>query len=104
MFDNPQFDPRILSLKRIALNGGEYGPYYDQGVLSVITQIEGTGKFIPNPLRGLAFLKHNPNILTAEEKENFERALQLRGWTLDEGVAYSNGIEAAEIELYRYKS
>lgn len=103
MLNNPQNDLRIIGLKNIALKGGEFGPHFDQGILSVISQIEKTGKFIPNPLRGLALLQI-PGTLSPEEKENFENALRSHGWTLDEGVAYSKGVEAAEIELANYKS
>ena len=100
-FFDPASDPTLLNLKGIALRGGDRGPQYDQGVLAVISQIEKEKAFSVNPIGGLILLmltqqQSGSQLLTDQELNEGRRFLAGRGWTLEEGVEYANGIKCAE--------
>jgi hypothetical protein len=106
---NPGADPVLISLKRIALSGrGEYGPLYDQGVLSVIQQIETTGSFTPSPLTLMCSVNRviqlDANALSHDEIAQATAMAQARGWTLEEGARYAAGVQAAESALAFYRT
>jgi hypothetical protein len=101
-FNDPSTDTMLLRLKEIALNGSERGALYDQGVLSVISQIEKEGSFTANPALILRLVECGVRI-TDSENEDAERILRERGWSLAEGVEYANGIAQAQGLLSHYK-
>jgi hypothetical protein len=107
-FPDYAHDPVFSGLKQIAEAGGERGPRYDQGVLSVIRQIEDRGCFDPDPIKQLAgihyALKMRANIITPEEVRQAEEMARERGWTLEEGAQYAAGVMDAEKNLAAYSS
>ncbi len=106
--NDPQFDPLLLSLKGIATRGGERGPLYDQGVLSVISQIEQSGTYKPSRLLPLINLGRNPDFarsyLTTNEMTELEEELVSRGWSPEQGAEYAAGVDAAETTLNHYRA
>jgi hypothetical protein len=101
-------DPTLLNLKQIATKGGERGPLYDQGVLSVIRQIEQCGYYTPDRTAGVICLllteqNGGPELLTKAEREKAQRLLKERGWTLKQAVEYFDGIECAEKLMFHLK-
>src|SRR5258708_7928231 len=96
------------ALKRIALGGkGEHGRLYNQGVLSVIGQIESKGSFDPDPIKLVAGvqtdLERGAHATTQQEQEQAQEMAQARGWTLKEAVQFAAGVAQAESLLSRYK-
>jgi hypothetical protein len=88
-------------LKEAALRGGLNHPVFDQGVLASIKHIETAGYFV----RGgeaiiLALLKleeiSGKQFLTDEKASEGRAFLTLKGWTVDEGAQYANGVFLAE--------
>ncbi len=104
---DPRHDQLFLGLKEIATRGGERGPLYDQGVLSVVAQIEQSGTYKPSRLLSLIDLCRNPELvrssLTAAEVEELEQVLASRGWTLAQGAEFAAGVSAAESTLQQYR-
>lgn len=107
----PLFDPAedgvLISLKKIATKGGEYGPFFDRGVLAVIEQIEQTGAFTPDPVRILRLYyfsaRHGePRLMTDEERAEAEAILRDRRWSLEDGARYADGVWTAESWLSQY--
>jgi hypothetical protein len=103
---NPESDFLFTGLRAVALKGGEHGPDYDQGVLSVIRQIEQTGSwegsvmvvFLPVP---------SPDALrtcfTQEELAEAERMRLALGLTPEQAEQYARGVFAAQHTLQSYK-
>lgn len=102
MFEfKPTDDGTFLNLKQIARSGGEKGPLYDAGVLSVIDQIEKTGTFVKNPMRGIILLysthqKLPQRLLSDDEINQAKQFLAERGWTLAQAMQFAGGIDTAE--------
>jgi hypothetical protein len=106
--NDPRTDPILLNLKGIATRGGERGPLYDQGVLSVIAQIEQLGAYKPSRFLPLIDLGRNPlaarSYLLPAEIAGLEHFLASRGWTVAEGAEFAAGVSAAESTLKHYRS
>jgi hypothetical protein len=103
-FLNPAHDPTLLALKQIAEAGGERGPLYDEGVLSVVRQVEAQEHFVRNPICGPLTAMQlqqqtQANILTPDELDQGRRFLEARGWTLDQSFQYVCGVKDAENHL-----
>jgi hypothetical protein len=103
------FDYRFRQLQWIATRGGTHGRTYDQGVRSVIEQIEATGGFRPNPLLAyLIDLYAFPQLADAPyDAEGFAAArdfLAESGWTVEQGYDFARGAWLAERALSDYQS
>jgi hypothetical protein len=102
---DPRQDPVLLAVKKVAQAGGEYGPYFDRGVLAVVGRVEADGCFTADPLGPLLTLAFQQNhrgaeaLLTAEELAEVDRFLATRGWNYAEGARYAAGIKDAERQL-----
>jgi hypothetical protein len=105
-FPDYAHDVVFLGLKQLAEAGGDRGPLYDQGVLSVIRQIERRGCFDPDPIKQLAGIHHalktQPKVVTPEEARRAEEMAKQRGWTLGEAAQYAAGVMDAEKNLAAY--
>jgi hypothetical protein len=107
-FLNPAHDPNLLDLKRIAEAGGDRGPFYDQGVLFVVRQVETEGHFVRNPVCGIltAMLlqqQHKTRLLTEHELAQGQRFLAECGWTLEQGAQYARGLDCAQNLLSHFR-
>jgi hypothetical protein len=103
---DPRNDPWFIGLRGIAMRGGDRGPLYDQGVLSVIEQIERTGRHVPSLLKGLGHLAERDPlraIYTPDEIAALERELAVRGWTIEQGAQFAKGVSDAEEALKAYR-
>jgi hypothetical protein len=104
---SPPPDPTLTSLKQSALEGSGRGELFDQGVLSVVRSVEGTGRYTLN--RAAAILALLPlhergdlAILTAEEVADARRLLESKGWTPEQGAEYAVGVSHAQNLLYHF--
>jgi hypothetical protein len=92
----PHSDFMVENLRAVALKGGEYGPLFDQGVLSIINQIDETGSFVPGIAAILIDMQSNPKAAeqcyTPEERAEALALTRERGWTLEEGVEFGKGV------------
>ena len=92
-------DPMLMQLKRIATDGGERGPHYDQGVLSVIESIEQHGYYETVPamrlLHGYKLNVESGAFTNAELDEAKQLAAKL-GLTLKHGERFAGGVRYAE--------
>src|SRR4051794_28157465 len=74
-------EPALLALKRGAQHGGEYGPFFDLGVLAVVARVEADGCFTADPLAPLLTLAFQQThrgaetLLSAEELAEVGRFL-----------------------------
>jgi hypothetical protein len=89
------------------MNRSEKGPYYVQGVLAVIAQIENTGFFDLDPVARLLNAAYfdqakGTNILTPEEQTKARKELDRRGWTLEQGKEYAAGVRDTQTILAVY--
>ena len=97
----------ILDLKAQAEAGGEFGPYFDQGVLSVLGQIESAGSYAADPIR-IADAVYQADaagmagMVTAEERERAERLALEKGWSLQACAEFARGVMHAESRLAAY--
>ena len=103
MARNPQNDFLLLNLKNIALRGGDRGPYYDQGDLAAISQIENKGSFTRGGIASiLTLMQMQENLggkmLTPEEEAQGHQLAQ-HGWTLQQGNEYANGVFIVELAV-----
>ena len=103
MQSKPVENLMLLQIKSNATKGGERGPHYDQGVLSVTSQIEKTGKFSPNRLaEHVIMFRDSPHSLSYEELQSIQRHLAETGMAADEALSYALGVEFAEIILRHF--
>lgn len=105
---NPTSDPQLQSLKALALRGGDRGPHFDRGALTVIEQIEREGSYTPDRREGLiclAYAQRNgpPLLLTAEESAEAGQVLAGMGLTLEQGIEFFSGVSTAQQLLFRYR-
>ena len=106
---DPSTDPRLISLKRIAEGGGERGPRFDKGVLSVIDALLKDGHFVRNRMVGIVVLFNaqrqvTPRLLTTDEEAQLQSFLKEKGWTLEQATEFLNGVDLAERALGGYEA
>jgi hypothetical protein len=101
-------DPTLSSLKRAAQQGGAED-LFGQGVLSVVAEVEATGRYKLN--RGAAVLALLPQhergelaILTAWEVADARRLLESRGWSPEQGAGWARGVSHAQNLLFRFSA
>jgi hypothetical protein len=104
----PINDIEVQNLKKTAEAGGEHGPLYDQGVLTVINSIEKHGGFIPSRWVGAATLfklgkDDGQSMLSHEEMVAMNGLFQHNKWSPEDAVFYAEGIGAAEKLLPQFK-
>jgi hypothetical protein len=98
-------DPALLALKGGAQEGGEYGPFFDIGVLAVVARVEADGCFTADPIAPLLTLAFQQShrgaetLLSAEELAEVGRFLAGRGWNHAQGARYAAGVKDAERQL-----
>jgi hypothetical protein len=107
---NPASDPLLQQLKTAAKNGGKRGPYYDRGMLFVISQIETTGGFTPDAAVDAVYAVHlvenralSALRLTAKERELATETLSRLGLNMDQAGQYAAGVKQAQTALSAYK-
>src|SRR5207244_2679575 len=104
---NPESDFLFTGFRAVALKGGEYGPYFDQGVLSVIRQIEETGSWEPNIMVAFIPMSSNPDAIkscfTKEELAEAEQKCIALGLTPQQAEQYARGVFAGQHTLKQYK-
>lgn len=104
----PRTDPTLLAIKTAAAAGTGRGVLYDQGLMSVVEQVETGGVYSPNNLRSLIALGTLPDLaaltLTPEERDELARELAHRGWTADQAIEYARGVEDGEAALAAYRA
>jgi hypothetical protein len=109
MDQQPNQDPILLNLKQIAFRGGEKGPIFDQGVLTIINEIEASGHFARGGIASILSLMQleqttvGARLLTDEERSAGYQFIAQNGWTLDQGSQYANGVFFAEGLLNCYQ-
>jgi hypothetical protein len=102
---NPSTDVVLRGLEAAALEGGEYGPYHDKGVLSVTRQILETGGFDPNPIAAAHDIYTNSPlavIYTPAERAEAAALVARLGLKPAEGAQFARGVQMAEIALKVY--
>lgn len=113
MHVDPSTDPQFVYLKTVATGEkGEYGEHFDRGILSVISEIEQTGKYIPNYLAEYIIQKSQPDgseiiasLFSPEEVQVLEREMTARGLTTAAAVVhFARGVRGAQITLKRYSA
>jgi hypothetical protein len=103
MLNKPVENLMLLQIKANATRGSERGPHYDQGVLSVTSQIEETGKFTPHRLaQHVLMFRDSPHSLNQLELHSIQQFLAETGMTADEALSYAVGVEFAEIMLRNF--
>lgn len=107
-YPDPVSSPILAQLRSIALQGkGGKGPFYDQGVLSVISQIDEKGCFTPSVVRIVADIHRRPTVAescyTPQESAAALRIIQEMGYTLEQGAEYADGIHTAEEHLSHFR-
>ena len=98
-------DELLKNFKRIAMNGSEFGPHYDRGVLSVIAQIEANNRFTPSPVAGLVveYVNLPGGVIGEEEKPIAIRAIAESGLSNEDARRYFMGVLFAERNLSHYR-
>jgi hypothetical protein len=101
-------DPRLIGLKRIAEGGGDRGPLYDEGVLSVINAILKEGHFVRSRHVGLMVLfvaqrQLTQKLLTSDEEAELQHFIASHGWTFDEASQFLDGVDLVERMLQVYE-
>lgn len=105
---DPSSDPRLIGLKRIAEGGGDRGPRFDKGVLSVIDSILKNGRFVRNRMVSLMVLSRVQDgitamIVTPDERAEFRDYIASQGWSLEQATEFLNGVDTAERILSVYE-
>lgn len=95
------------AFRKISQNGGDRGPLFDRGVLSVFDEVERTGSFKPIPWVGLvgaalALRDQGVQILEPDEIVAVERYVKESGMSLDALDLYLRGVISAESVLSRF--
>jgi hypothetical protein len=101
-------DPTLSSLKRAAQQGGD-GDLFGQGVLSVVAEVEATGRYKLNRLAAvLALLPQHERgelaILTGWEVADARRFLESRGWSPEQGAQWARGVSHAQNLLFHFSA
>jgi len=92
--------PILECLRERALRGLNH-PAFDQGILALIKHVETTGYFVQGGeavLLALLELEEmsGKRFLTDEKASEGKEFLTSKGWTIDEGAQYANGVFLAE--------
>jgi hypothetical protein len=98
-------DPKLLDLKRVAEAGSDEGPQFDNGVQSVIKEIEDKEFFVHSRFASLILASahectQNPGTELPVAVQEF---LDAYGWIIEQGVQFARGVEYAEDELWKYR-
>ncbi len=106
---DPSTDPRLIGLKRYAERGGDRGPRFDKGVLSVINAILKDGHFVRSRMVSLMVLsrdqeKISPAIITQDEQAELHDYIAAQGWSLEQATEFLEGVDYAERALGGYES
>jgi hypothetical protein len=97
----PTRSPILDCLKDAAMRGGLNHPMFDQGILASIKQVETDGYFMRGGAAVLLILlkleeSSGKRLLTDEQTSEGNKFLTTKGWTIDEGAQYANGVFLAE--------
>jgi hypothetical protein len=104
----PSSNPTLLNLKRIAERGGERGPRFDKGILSVIEAVLKDGQFVRSRMVGLSVLSMaqrnlTVKLITADEETELRNFIASRGWSPEEANEFLSGVDLAERCLHIYE-
>ena len=99
---------KLFDLKLIAEAGRDHGTQYDKGMQSVITEIASQKHFVPSRIGRLLVLASldrsaKQSMITLEERSEVWDFLDSRGWTLNQGLKYAQGIAYAETAFARFQ-
>lgn len=107
MLQTLDLDFDLRCIKSIAVAGGEYGPHFDRGVLSVIQQIEARGFYVPNPIVGVDLLHDKPDlaqvVFTDVERSDLLSECHNQGMSVEEGAQYARGVVFAQNQFKKYR-
>ena len=73
--------------------------WYDDGVMSVVRQVQQTGTFKPNPLRGVRSIKNEALQISKEHRDELLGQVHALGWTLEQAEEFAEGVGFAETAI-----
>jgi hypothetical protein len=102
-------DPTLSSLKRAAQQSSGEGELFAQGVLSVVAEVEATGRYKLNRVAAvLALLPQHERgelaILAGWEAADARRFLASRGWSPEQGAQWARGVSHAQNLLFHFSA